>query len=161
MLEQLALHTPLTMHATNEHDLNPRPCTVNDHPFMLAHEMMEIDPGEKPTSMMTWKPTSFISHIMTHSHDDSFPIPPWETWFCQNLGVPISVFLENPRQCPCRNLVSTLMGITFRRVSVNLQHYKHTNGSCISSVCCFVRLNTEWTHTRLHLLQGMNLGTLR
>ncbi len=31
-----------------------------------------------------------------------FPIPLWETWFCQSLGVPIPVLLENPRQCPCR-----------------------------------------------------------
>jgi hypothetical protein len=30
-----------------------------------------------------------------------FPIPLWETWFCQSLGVPIPVLLENPRQCPC------------------------------------------------------------
>ena len=40
MIEQLALHTPVTIHATNEHDLNPRPCAVNDHPSVLAHEMM-------------------------------------------------------------------------------------------------------------------------
>ncbi len=43
-----------------------------------------------------------ISHIQSRSHDDHFPIPLWETWFCQSLGVPISVWLENPRQCPCR-----------------------------------------------------------
>ena len=39
---------------------------------------------------------------MSRSHDDSFPIPLWETWFCQSLGVPIPVLLvANPRQCPC------------------------------------------------------------
>ena len=28
-------------------------------------------------------------------------------------------------------------------VSVNLQYYQHTNGSCIRSVCCFVRLDID------------------
>jgi hypothetical protein len=49
-----------------------------------------------------WKTTTFLSHIQPRSHDDRFPIPLWETWFCQSLGVPIPVFLENPRQCPYR-----------------------------------------------------------
>jgi len=40
MLEQLALRTPMTIHATNEQDLNPRSCTSNDHPSVLAHEMI-------------------------------------------------------------------------------------------------------------------------
>ncbi len=67
------------------------------------------------------------------------------TWFCSSLGVPIPDLLANPRQCHLVvNLVLTLMVITFRRVSVNLQHYQCTNGSCISSVCChkLVRLDT-------------------
>ena len=64
--------------------------------------MMSIDPGENLTHMMNWKSTTFISHIIPRSHDDSFPITLWETWFCQSLGVPIPVLLENPRQCPCR-----------------------------------------------------------
>ena len=64
--------------------------------------MMAIEPGEKPTRMLTWKTTAFISHIQPRSHDDHFPIPLWETWFCQSLGVPIPSLLENPRQCPCR-----------------------------------------------------------
>ena len=93
MLESLALRTPLTIHATNEQDSNPRPCAVNDHPSVLADEMMSIEPvyqpGEKPTRMMTWKPTAFLSHIMPCSHDDRFPMPLWETWFCSSLGVPI------------------------------------------------------------------------
>jgi hypothetical protein len=33
-----------------------------------------------------------------------FPIPLWDTWFCQSLGVPVPALLENPRQCPCRQL---------------------------------------------------------
>ena len=94
MLEQLALRTPMTIHATNEQDLNPRTCTVNDHPSVLAHEMMEIDPGDNPTHMLTWKPTVFISHIHPRSHNDRFPIPLWETWLCQSLGVPIPPLLE-------------------------------------------------------------------
>ena len=87
---------------TIEQDLNPRPCTVNDPPSVLAHEMMEIEPGEKPTCMFTWKTTVFLSHIQSRSHEDDFPIPLWETWFCQSLGVPIPALFENPRQCPCR-----------------------------------------------------------
>ena len=102
MLEQLALRTPMTFHATSEQDLNPRSCAVNDHPSVLAHEMMAIEPGEKLTRMLTWKPTAFISHIQPRSHDDRFPIPLWKTWFCQSLGVPIPDLLENPRHCPCR-----------------------------------------------------------
>jgi hypothetical protein len=52
--------------------------------------------------MFTWKTTDFLSHIQPRSHEDRFPIPLWETWFCQSLGVPIPTLLENPRQCPCR-----------------------------------------------------------
>ncbi len=87
---------------TSEQDLKPRPSSVNDHPSVLSHEMMTIEPGEKSTHILTWKTTTFISHIQSRSHDDHFPIPLWETWFCQSLGVPISTFLENSRQCPCR-----------------------------------------------------------
>ena len=43
-----------------------------------------------------------LNHIQSRSHDDRFPIPLWETWFCQSLGVPIPPLLANPRQCPCR-----------------------------------------------------------
>jgi hypothetical protein len=57
MFEQLALRTPKTFHTTSEQDLNPRPCEVNDHPSVLAHEMMVIEPGEKPTHILTWKTT--------------------------------------------------------------------------------------------------------
>ena len=73
--------------------------------------MMVIEPGEKPTHMLTWKttvcsltwkPTSFLSHIQSRCHEDRFPIPLWETWFCQSLDVTIPALLENPRQCPCR-----------------------------------------------------------
>jgi hypothetical protein len=102
MVDQLALHTPKTFHETIEQDLNSRPCTVNDHPSVLAHEMMVIEPGEKPTCILTWKTTSLLSHIQPRSHEDHFPIPLWETWFCQSLGVPIPALLESPRQCPCR-----------------------------------------------------------
>ncbi len=56
----------------------------------------------KPTHMFTRKTTDFLSLIQPRSHDDHFPIPLWETWFCQSLGVLIPALLENPRQCPCR-----------------------------------------------------------
>jgi hypothetical protein len=90
MLEQLALRTPLTIHATNEQDLNPRPCTVNYQLSVLVHEMISIESGENPTRMLTWKPTAVIRHhsIMPRSHDDRFPVPLWKTWFCSSLGVP-------------------------------------------------------------------------
>jgi hypothetical protein len=92
----------MTFHTTLGQDLNPRSCEGNDHPSVLSHEMMTIDPGGKPTRMLTWKSTTFIHHIQSRSHNDRFPLPLWETWFWQSLGVPIPVLLENPRQCPCR-----------------------------------------------------------
>ncbi len=95
MLEQFAFRNPLEIHATNDQDLYPQPCTDNTHTSVLVHEMMVIDPGEKPSRMITWKTTVFLSHIMRRSHDDRFPIPLWETWFCSSLVVPIPV-LVNP-----------------------------------------------------------------
>jgi hypothetical protein len=68
----------------------------------LRAGMMAIEPSEKPTRMLTWKPTTFHSHIMPRSHDDRFPMPLWETWFCSSLGGPIPALLANPQQCPCR-----------------------------------------------------------
>jgi hypothetical protein len=47
--------------------------------------------SEKPTCILTWKSTDFINNIMPRSHDDRFPIPLWETWFCASLGVTIPV----------------------------------------------------------------------
>jgi hypothetical protein len=123
-------------------DLNPRPCAVNDHPSVLAHEMMTIEPGEKPTRMLTWKTTAFLSHIQSRSHDDHFPIPLWETWFCQSLGVPVPALFENDNVLVV-NLVLTITVITFRRVNVYLQHLQRTSGSYIDSVCYYTRLVTE------------------
>ncbi len=56
------------------------------------------------THMFTWKPIVFIRHIQPRSHDDRFPMPLWETWFCSSLDVPIRlvVLMENPGQCPFR-----------------------------------------------------------
>jgi hypothetical protein len=53
MLEQLTLRTPLTIDATKEQDLDPRPCSYIEHPSVLAHEMMKIEPGEKPSRKLT------------------------------------------------------------------------------------------------------------
>ena len=80
-LEQLTLCTPLTIGATKEHDLDPRPYSNIDHPSVLVHEMMTIEPGENPSRKFTWKPTVWISHIIGRSHDDLFPMQVWETWF--------------------------------------------------------------------------------
>jgi hypothetical protein len=63
MIKQLAVRTPMTFHTTSEQDLNPRPYSVSDHPSVSAHEMMVIDPGEKPTPIVTWNPPVFITHI--------------------------------------------------------------------------------------------------
>jgi hypothetical protein len=41
------------------------------------------------------------------------------------------------------NLVLTVTVITFRRVTVNLQHFQRTSGSYVGSVCSYVRLVTE------------------
>ena len=103
MLEQLTLLTPLTIDVTKEQDLDPRPCSNIDHPSVLAHEMMAIEPGEKPSRKLTWKPTAWISHIMCRSHDDRLPIPIWETWFCSNLGVPIPTLVANQRSSSCQH----------------------------------------------------------
>jgi len=45
--------------------------------------------------------------------------------------------------------------ITFRRVSVNLQHYHRTNTSCISSVCCCAQLVTGLKPITSHPLLTM------
>ena len=110
MLEKLTLRTPLTIDATKEQDLKPRPCSNNDHPSVLAHEMMAIEPDEKPSRKLTWKPTEWISHIMCRSHDDHLPMPIWETWFYSTLGVPIPTLSRD------RALASSLifMGIIYR-----------------------------------------------
>jgi hypothetical protein len=131
MLEQLVLRTPKTFHTTIEQDLNPRPCTVIDHPSVLAHEMMTIESGENPTLILTWKITVFLSHIQSHSHEDDLPIPLWETWFCESLGVPIPDLLKILDNVLVVNVVLTLTVITFRRVIVNQQHFQHTSGSYI------------------------------
>ncbi len=60
--------------------------------------MMTIEAGEKPHvhayleiySLHQPYPVAFSLD------DDRFPIPLWETWFCQSLGVPIPVLLGNP-----------------------------------------------------------------
>ena len=131
MFEKLTLRTPKTFHATIEQVLNPRPCAVNDHPSVLAQEMMVIESGEKLTHILTWKTTSFISHIQSRSHDDLFPIPLWETWFCQSLSVPIHTRLarKSSDNVLVVNFILTLTVITFRRVRVNQQHFQHTSGS--------------------------------
>ena len=87
---------------TKEQDLNPRSCSNNEYPSVLAHEMMEIEPVEKPSRKFSWKPTVWISHITRRSHDDRLPIPMWETWFYSTLGFPIPDSVENPRSCVCQ-----------------------------------------------------------
>jgi len=105
--------------------------------------MMAIEPGEKPTLILTWKTTSLVSHIQSRSHDDRFPIPLWETWFCQSLGVPIPALFENPRQCPCRQFSFDHYGDHIQTCQRQSAALPVPNGSCISSFCYCVRLVTE------------------
>ena len=42
ILEKLVLHTPRTIHSTNEQDLNLRTCVINDHPSVLSEIQKEI-----------------------------------------------------------------------------------------------------------------------
>jgi hypothetical protein len=49
---------------------NPRPYAVNDHPPVLAQEMMVIESGENPTRMLTWKTTVF-HHSLHQPHPAS------------------------------------------------------------------------------------------
>ena len=65
MLEQLTLCTPLTIDATKAQDLNPGPCSNIDYPSVLSHEMMVIESGEQPSRKLTWKPTVWISDIIS------------------------------------------------------------------------------------------------
>jgi hypothetical protein len=158
-LEQLALRTPKTFHATSEQDWNPRPCAVNDHPSVLAHEMMTIEPGENPTLMLTWKTTTFLCHIQSRSHDDRFPIPVWETWLSQSLGVPIPALLEKPRQCPCRQFSFDHYGDHIQTCQRLSTVFHRTSGSYIHSVCYYARLVTELRPIELLLLLGIRHPT--
>ena len=73
-----------------EQDLEPRPYSNIEHPSVLTHEMMTIEPGENPSRNLMWKPRVWFSHIMCRSHDDRLPMSVWETSFYSTLGVPIS-----------------------------------------------------------------------
>ena len=104
-----------------EQDLEPRPYSNIEHPSVLAHEMMTIEPGENPSRKLMWKPRVWFSHIMCRSHDDRLPMSVWETSFYSTLGVPISDLVENPRSCTCQH--SDIYGdhhITSRPVNYNL-----------------------------------------
>jgi hypothetical protein len=48
------------------------------------------------------------------------------------LGVPIQALLENPRQCPCRQLSFDPYGDHIQ--TCQSHHFQRTNGSCIVSV---------------------------
>jgi hypothetical protein len=68
-------------------------------------------------------------------------------YLCGRLGfVKVQVFTSSHVRKSSTlfvNLIMTITVITFRRVSVNLQHFQRTNGSCIGSVCYYARLVTE------------------
>jgi hypothetical protein len=72
MFEQLVFLTPLTIHDTNIHDLNPWSSSDNSHPSVLTNEMMEIEHGEKPCRILTWKPTGFLPNLVGHPQRCSF-----------------------------------------------------------------------------------------
>ena len=144
MLEQLVFRAQHSVQATRAQELHPRPCVDNDHPSVLDHEMMVIEPDENPTRTLTWKSMDFLSHIKRRTNDDRFPQPLWETWFCSGLGVPISVLVGPPQPCSCRvfhymiNLVTTC-----RHARLNRWHSLLTSGSFISSVLSWVLWGTK------------------
>jgi hypothetical protein len=145
MLEQLTLRTPLTIDASKEQHLDSRPCSNIEHPSVLAHEMMAIESGEKPSRKLIWKPTAWISHIVRRSHDDRLPMLVWEAWFCSTLGVPIPALVENPGPCACQHF--DIYGdhhkvITSRPVNYNLQRCTRMSGLFTGSASCFVLLVT-------------------
>ena len=74
MLEQLALHKPQTIRATSTSDLDPPPLAAIDHPSVLPHEMVALEPGDPPSRTLTWKPLAFLSHVKRRSIDDRFPL---------------------------------------------------------------------------------------
>ena len=123
--------------------------------------MLALEPAENPTRMLTWKPTAFLSHIQPRSHDDPFPIPLWETWFCQSLGVPIPVLLANPRQCPCRQFSFDPYGDhiqTCQRQSAALPAYEWI----VYKLSLLLRsVGHRVKPTKLPLLPAMNAVTWR
>ena len=110
MLQQLTFHAQKTIPGTSILDLDPRPCSDNDHTSVLPHEMTDIEPGESPTRTFTWKSLAFLSHIKRRTNDDRFPRPLWETWFCSSLGVPMPPLIGPPQQCECNVFEYDLYG---------------------------------------------------
>ena len=119
-------------------------------------------------SQVTSPRTSWLGRLQVSSttlcHGRMMIVSPY---LCGRLGfVQVLVFPFHPCQqtllnALVDNLVSTLMVTTFRHVSVNLQHYQHTNGSCIGSVWCSVRLDTGLKHTKSPLRLVMKTVTSR
>jgi hypothetical protein len=58
ILQQLVFHTQKIIPSVSIQDLDPPPCTDNDHVSVLPFEMTAIEPGdcEIPTLKLTWKP---------------------------------------------------------------------------------------------------------
>ena len=63
MVEQLILLTPLTIDATKEQDLDPRSCSNIEHPFVVSHEMMVIEPGEKSSRNLGKTNVDYPHHV--------------------------------------------------------------------------------------------------
>ena len=152
----------MTIHSTNEEDLNPRASTVNDHPSVLAHEMMVIESGEKTTFILTWKWLSLVkrrrslgrSWLLSSSTTSSLVLTMIDSqYLCGRLCFVNNVLVVN--------LILTLTVITFRRVSVNLQDYHRTNTSCTRSVCCYTQLVTGLKPITSHPLLEMTEVTSR
>jgi hypothetical protein len=100
---------------------------------MCVYVQRDLEVKETDIELFTQQHTECIQ---TRSHDDRFPIPLWETWFCQSLGLPIPVLLENPRQCPCRQF--------------SFDHYGHHNQTCQRQSAALSEY--EWIAYRLSLL---------
>ena len=72
MLQQLAFHKRQTIKTTRVQDLDPRPCSDNDHESVLTHEMTTIEPTEIPSRTLAWTPLAYLRHIKRRSYDDRF-----------------------------------------------------------------------------------------
>ena len=127
------------LRTTSVQDLDPRPSANNDHVSVLAHEMTTIEPGEKPSRTLTWKPLVFLSHIKCRTNDDRFSDSQWEFFFFSILGVPTPGLIGPPQQCICNTL-----GIICRLVNRRQWILRFTIGLVVSTVKGMKVIGSVW-----------------
>ncbi len=72
--------------------------------------MPDIEPGETPSTTITWKPLVSLSHINLRTNDDRFCSPQWASFLCSSLRVPTPFLLGPPQQCPCNAFSYDIFG---------------------------------------------------